>query len=207
MGHERVAVLSLMNRVGDMSLWDKEVAIHSERIRKFPRPKLLLFMVACLDHAFTANYPWFLKAIDRDQPQMARATLDLLWSCTEHQDTPSRFDDILERLYSVMPGEDDPETLIPGWYYTIASLTSIIRGIISKGLSHESMTALDAAYQSVCESEWDQAMSQTGTGLRGEEITEAERVSPIRRAEIGFQLQGLKAIEEEKPIKRSNPEE
>jgi uncharacterized protein YjaG (DUF416 family) len=190
-----------------MSLWDEEVAIHAERIKKLPRPKLLLFMVACLDHAFTANSSSFLRAVDPAQLRIARATLDRLWSCTEHSDTPFPFDGILESLYSVMPGDDDPEAMISGWYYTIAALTSIIRGMIGNSLSQESMTAVDAAYQSVCEDELKEAMLRDGAGLCGEEITEAERASPICRAEIGFQLQCLKAIEEGKPIERNNSDE
>lgn len=190
-----------------MSFWDVEVAIQAERIKRLPRPKLLLFMVACLDHAFTANYPSFLRAVKPAQLEIARATLDRLWSCTEHPDAPFPFDSILENVYSVMPGEDDPGAMISGWYYSIAALTSIIRGMIGNSLSHESMTAVDAAYQSVCEDELKEAMLRGGAGLCGEEITKAERASPICRAEIGFQLQCLKAIEEGKPVQRNTSPE
>ncbi len=187
-----------------MSLWDKEVAIHSERIKNLPRPKLQMFMVACLDHAFAANNSSFSKTVDPSQLHIARATLDRLWSCLQDPDSTSDFQAILESLYSIMPGEDDPADLVPGWYYTTAVLASIIRGMIGDHLLKEATTAVDAAYQSICEDELNKTMLRMGNGLCGEEITEAERASSICRKEIAFQLQCLTAIEDGRPIVRSN---
>lgn len=185
-----------------MSLWHKEVGVQTERFKKLPSEKILTFTVGCLDHAFAANHPSFSTAIEPARLEMALTTLDQLWSCIQNHEIPTTFESLLANIESIMPSEDEFDSLVSGWYYTLTALECIIRGTTDDNRLQLAIEATYAAYNSICDNELQKAVKETGGGLCGEEITEAERASIICREEIAFQLQCLTAVENGIPIVR-----
>jgi hypothetical protein len=187
-----------------MSFWDKTVGKQSHRWKQYPEQQLLLLMLACVDHAFSLHYPSLLKRIEQKKLSLAKAALDRLWSVIREGDGSAGLKDLLGQIYSIMPDEDSPEDLIGEWDYLLSGLASILRAVINNAVRKEVTTALDAAYQSIAHGELERVMLDRPGGLAGEEITEAERASPVCQREAAFQLECLRKVEAGEPLERSS---
>jgi hypothetical protein len=156
--------------------------------------QLRVFGLACMWHAFDKLHKSFSEAIGGDKYNLVRqAVMESRLALTEGACSEPKTRDTVDALYGILPDEDDPDGMVPGWFETIWALACLWESMLSNNVREKIRGAANLSLEAASREDMAR-ITMEHIGLIGDEIIEAKKSSSEYQAECEYQRGVLRAV-------------